>query len=446
VRIGVSKREQDALIEPLLKELSDCMTSMDNDPGGQPQTDGGRLDRIRRNLPLLLTAAFLLLVLDLMSGGRGWLATVSILVLLAVSVLFPPSVEQPANLTAVRSEGKGLEALSAIHLAAGAEDPIYILDGEGVVLYLNDAARVAFGALSAGISIQLKFRAPEMQAFLDEALKGRRRTAVEYLERVPIERVYRVSSRPIGDNTNLFIILFRDQSEARRIDRMRADFIANASHELRTPLASISGFIETLRGPAKNDPKAHDQFLQIMHTQTRRMARLIDDLLSLSRIEVKPYSKPDELVDLRPLLAGVRNTLAQIAEESGVSVELNVPDEPLEVAGFRDELVQVFENLMSNACKYGRDGKRVIVSVAEENGEKTVTITDFGQGIPEEHLPRLTERFYRVDTVASHNAQGTGLGLAIVKHILNRHGARLTIRSKPGEGASFTVHFPSPEA
>lgn len=419
---------------------------MDNDVGGKPRTDGLRLDRIRRNLPVLLTAAVLLLVLEFMSGGRGWYSAISFMVLAAVSVVFPRQTDQPVNLLPVRREGNGLEALSVIHLAAGAEDPIYIVDGDGVVLYLNDAARDAFGALSTGTSIQLKFRAPEMQAFLDEALKGGRRSAaVEYVERVPIERVYRVSSRPIGENNNLFVILFRDQSEARRIDRMRADFIANASHELRTPLASISGFIETLRGPAKNDAKAHDQFLQIMHSQTRRMARLIDDLLSLSRIEVKPFGKPDELVDLRPLLAGVRASLSQITQESGVSVELNVPDGPFEVAGFRDELVQVFENLMSNACKYGRDGKRVIVSVAQENDEKTVTITDFGQGIPEEHIPRLTERFYRVDTAASHNAQGTGLGLAIVKHILTRHGARLTIRSRLGEGASFTVHFPSPD-
>lgn len=419
---------------------------MDNDVGGKPQTSGLRLDRVRRNLPVLLTAAVLLLVLEFMSGGRGWYSAISFMVLAAVSAVFPRQTDQPVNLLPVRREGNGLEALSVIHLAAGAEDPIYIVDGDGVVLYLNDAARDAFGALSTGTSIQLKFRAPEMQAFLDEALKGGRRSAaVEYVERVPIERVYRVSSRPIGENNNLFVILFRDQSEARRIDRMRADFIANASHELRTPLASISGFIETLRGPAKNDAKAHDQFLQIMHSQTRRMARLIDDLLSLSRIEVKPFGKPDELVDLRPLLAGVRASLSQITQESGVSVELNVPDGPFEVAGFRDELVQVFENLMSNACKYGRDGKRVIVSVAQENDEKTVTITDFGQGIPEEHIPRLTERFYRVDTAASHNAQGTGLGLAIVKHILTRHGARLTIRSRLGEGASFTVHFPSPD-
>lgn len=419
---------------------------MDNDVGGKPRTDGRRLDRVRRNLPVLLTAAVLLLVLEFMSGGRGWYSAISFMVLAAVSAVFPRQTDQPVNLLPVRREGNGLEALSVIHLAAGAEDPIYIVDGDGVVLYLNDAARDAFGALSTGTSIQLKFRAPEMQAFLDEALKGGRRSAaVEYVERVPIERVYRVSSRPIGENNNLFVILFRDQSEARRIDRMRADFIANASHELRTPLASISGFIETLRGPAKNDAKAHDQFLQIMHSQTRRMARLIDDLLSLSRIEVKPFGKPDELVDLRPLLAGVRASLSQITQESGVSVELNVPDGPFEVAGFRDELVQVFENLMSNACKYGRDGKRVIVSVAQENDEKTVTITDFGQGIPEEHIPRLTERFYRVDTAASHNAQGTGLGLAIVKHILTRHGARLTIRSRLGEGASFTVHFPSPD-
>jgi len=420
---------------------------MANDVGGTPENYRRRTERIRRNLPVLVAASLMLVALDFWAGGRGLFAAIAILLLVFVGALFPRETRVPVNSPARRREGDGVEALSAIHLAAGSEDPIYILDVDGIVVYLNDAARDAFGPLSTGTSIQLKFRSPEMQSFIHEALKDPKKVAaVEYVERVPFERVYRVSTRPIGDNSDFFIILFRDQSEARRIDRMRADFIANASHELRTPLASISGFIETLRGPARNDPKAHEQFLQIMYTQTRRMARLIDDLLSLSRIEVKPYGKPTDLVDLRPLIGGVRDTLSQIAYESGVTVELDFPEGPFEVAGFRDELVQVFENLISNACKYGRDGKRVVVrATVEKDGEKTVTVTDFGPGIPEEHLPRLTERFYRVDTAASHNQQGTGLGLAIVKHILNRHGARLSIRSRIGEGSSFTVYFPQPD-
>lgn len=420
---------------------------MADNVGGVPESYGRRAGRIRKNLPVIIAASLMLAVLDFRAGGQGVFTVIATLLLLIIGAFFPGEARAPVSAPSRRRESDGVEALSAIHIAAGSEDPIYILDADGIVTYLNDAARDAFGPLSAGTSIQLKFRSPEMQAFIHEALRDPQKVAaVEYVERVPIERVYRVSARPIGDNSEFSIIVFRDQSEARRIDRMRADFIANASHELRTPLASISGFIETLRGPARNDPGAHEQFLQIMYTQTRRMARLIDDLLSLSRIEVKPYGRPTDLVDLRPLIGGVRDTLSQIAHESGVTVELEFPDGPFEVLGFRDELVQVFENLISNACKYGRDGKRVIVKAEEKEGEKTVTVMDFGPGIPEEHLPRLTERFYRVDIAASHNQQGTGLGLAIVKHILNRHGARLSIRSRIGEGSSFTVHFSPPEA
>lgn len=416
---------------------------MDNQVGSARRFLTRFLDRLRDNLPVLVVASLLLLLLNALNGGRLIYAGAGILLLMLVVAVLPHARATSAGLSVPKRERSGVEALSAAHLVAAAEDPIYIVDAEGVVATMNDAARAAFGPLAPGISLQLKFRAPEMQDFMAEALQGKPQTVmVEYVERVPIERVFRVSSKPIGENTGLFFILFRDQSEAKRIDRMRADFIANASHELRTPLASISGFIETLRGPARNDPKAQGQFLQIMYTQTRRMARLIDDLLSLSRIEVKPYGKPVDLVDLRPLLGGVRNTLAHIAEDAGVVIDLDLPEGPFEVAGFRDELVQVFENLVSNGCKYGRAGKRVVVTAADEGLEKTVTITDFGLGIPEEHLPRLTERFYRVDTEASRNQQGTGLGLSIVKHILGRHGARLSIRSRLGEGSSFTVHFP----
>src|SRR5690606_10033934 len=190
-------------------------------------------------------------------------------------------------------------ALSAVDLAAVVQDPLYIFDRTGAVLHANEAATLAFGPIAPGGSLQLKFRAPEIHAFIGHVLEGKEAPpAIDYIERVPFERAYRVAAMPIGGEGGLYVLLFRDQSEARRIDRMRTDFIANASHELRTPLASIAGFIETLRGPARNDAKARDNFLQIMQEQTARMARLIDDLLSLSRLEAKPYVRPTERVDL----------------------------------------------------------------------------------------------------------------------------------------------------
>src|SRR5690606_29729447 len=323
--------------------------------------------------------------------------------------------------------------------------PLYIFDRTGAVLHANEAATLAFGPIAPGGSLQLKFRAPEIHAFIGHVLEGKEAPpAIDYIERVPFERAYRVAAMPIGGEGGLYVLLFRVQSEARRIDRMRTDFIANASHELRTPLASIAGFIETLRGPARNDAKARDNFLQIMQEQTARMARLIDDLLSLSRLEAKPYVRPTERVDLGRLLREVSDSLSHLATETGVAIKLDLPEAPLEVTGNRDELVQVFANLLENACKYGSSGGRVTLQARREKpgAETAVTVTDFESGIPQEHIPRIPERYCRVDVETSRAQKGTGLGLAIVKHILTRHGARLSIRSKVGEGSSFTVHFP----
>ena len=224
---------------------------------------------------------------------------------------------------------------------------------------------------------------------------------------------------------------------------MRADFVANASHELRTPLASLSGFIETLQGAAKDDPQARDRFLDIMKAQATRMARLIDDLLSLSRIELKAHLQPEQQLDVVTIVRQVADGLQMLARDRGVEVRLDAPPAPLAIRGDRDELIRVFENLVENALKYGASGKRVDISLAQEaDDEAVVAVRDYGPGIAPEHLPRLTERFYRVDVTESRAQGGTGLGLALVKHILHRHRGRLTIESAPGKGATFTVRLP----
>jgi two-component system phosphate regulon sensor histidine kinase PhoR len=225
---------------------------------------------------------------------------------------------------------------------------------------------------------------------------------------------------------------------------MRADFIANASHELRTPLASLTGFIETLLGPARDDAVNRERFLGIMLEQAGRMARLIDDLLSLSRIELKVHVRPVASVDLGPLVGHVADVLAPLARENGSTVVTRVPDRPAQVRGDRDELIQVVANLGENGIKYGRPEGMVTITVAAEPGPDAapgwvVTVTDDGPGIAPEHLPRLTERFYRVDADTSRRQKGTGLGLAIVKHIVNRHRGRMTIRSELGTGSTFSV-------
>lgn len=345
------------------------------------------------------------------------------------------------------AEAGALQSLSAENLAAAVTDPLIVFDDNAAIIHANAAAVTAFGDLRAGMSLQLKFRAPEMQALIDAALAGGGSQSADFTDKLPVERVYRVTASAVGRGSRLHVLLFKDQSEARRIDRMRADFIANASHEMRTPLASIAGFIETLRGPARNDPAAREQFLQIMQNQTGRMARLIDDMLSLSRLEMKPYLKPGARVDLRQVVESVVDSLGPLAKENNLVIERDFADGPMEVPGDRDELYQVFENLLENACKYGQDGDRVIVSIARtENAPQPgieVTVRDFGPGIPEEHIPRVTERFYRIDSGAAPSRKGTGLGLAIVKHILTRHHGRLSIQSESGKGAAFTVYLPA---
>ncbi len=378
--------------------------------------------------------------------GRAWALPLAVLLLFAALFSAKPRARIAERAGVVEAEG--LQRLSGEYLAAAVADPLIIFDRNTTVVHANAAAFVAFGGMSPGLSLPLKFRAPEMQALLDSVVSGKVASdELDYLEKLPVERVYRVSASSVGHGTDLFVLVFKDQSEARRIDRMRADFIANASHELRTPLASISGFIETLRGPARNDPAAREQFLQIMQNQTSRMARLIDDLLSLSRLEMKPYLKPGTRVDLRQTLESVIDSLSPLARDSNLVVERDFAEGELAVPGDRDELFQVFENLLENACKYGQSGGRVAVSVAPGGNaaEPTidVTIRDFGPGIAEEHIPRITERFYRVDVETSRAQKGTGLGLSIVKHILTRHHARMSIRSELGKGAAFTVHLPA---
>jgi two-component system phosphate regulon sensor histidine kinase PhoR len=226
---------------------------------------------------------------------------------------------------------------------------------------------------------------------------------------------------------------------------MRADFVANVSHELRTPLAALTGFIDTLQGSAREDPAARARFLGIMREQAWRMARLIDDLLSLSRIELRAHQRPETPTDLVPIVRQVADGLQTLARDRGVTIEVNQA-EPLIVQGDRDELIRLFENLVENGLKYGASGKRVVIALdrvttPDGKAEARVCVRDFGPGISAEHLPRLTERFYRVDVGESRAQGGTGLGLALVKHILNRHQGRLAIESKPGEGAAFTTRL-----
>ena len=344
--------------------------------------------------------------------------------------------------------------------------PVYILDPQGNVRYANQLSTQVFSAARVGDPLNFSFRQPEIARLLELSMKNQERAVAMYHERVPADRWFLVSVSPVlsqvtSGQPSWFMVTFIDQSEIKRAEEMRSDFIANASHELRTPLVSLRGFVETLQGPASADPQATKRFLAIMLEQAERMSRLIDDLLSLSRIEMKAHLRPREEVDIRDVINLVQRSLETQAESLGVVVNTDLPSGPAMVRGDRDELVQVFSNLVENACKYGQSGGKVDISVSllnEQNssdnsgtrgvgsaGSVEVAVRDYGPGIAAEHLPRLTERFYRVDIADSRQKQGTGLGLAIVKHILARHGTRLNVSSRPGEGATFSVKFPSIE-
>jgi len=330
--------------------------------------------------------------------------------------------------------------------------PAFILDVQGILRFANQAAELAFPASRAGDALSMTIRSPRLRDALARAAAGEEST-FEFRERSTAELVYVVSVRHVrhaAASGPFILVLFEDVTERQAVARMRADFVANASHELRTPLASLSAIIDTLRGAARDDPAAQERFLSIMHEQAERMRRLLDDLLSLSRLEMRAHQRPSTQVDLAQVVRRVVDGMKPLASDLGVAISLDVEDEPLRVLGDEDELHQVFENLLENGLKYGSAGGRLEVAMKRmpsAAGSLVVArVTDFGPGIPKEHLPRLTERFYRVDVASSREKQGTGLGLAIVKHILTRHRARLDIESTLGKGATFSVSLAAAEA
>jgi two-component system phosphate regulon sensor histidine kinase PhoR len=346
----------------------------------------------------------------------------------------------------VASSERGDDLLRAV--VAGMPDPVVALDRDGRVLAFNDRGRALAPALRYGEPISFALRMPELLDAIGRAATQGEEQRVVYSERVPLDRwfetiVMPVKREPSASRPDFVLMTFHDLTPLRRVEEMRADFVANASHELRTPLAALLGFIETLQGSARDDAKARERFLGIMQEQARRMARLIDDLLSLSRIELNAHRRPDTPVDLVPIVRQVVDGLQTLARDRGVSVNIEGAA-ALNVLGDHDELVRIFENLIENALKYGAAGKRVDIKLAasaDSEPEAEVSVRDYGPGIAPEHLPRLTERFYRVDVSESRAQGGTGLGLALVKHILARHRGRLTIESAPGAGATFTVHL-----
>lgn len=421
-----------------------------------------RMDDIKLTLAAACGALFLLAAWTETWAFSGILAFGVILIALArlgfVKSLPdqapPPAVVQPTDAPIRVAPSLGRSDIVPGDLVRRLPDPALLTDHTGRIVAANEAVEKLFGAVELRKHLASVIRAPQMLTALDQVLAGRGAQRVEFPLMGAHEQNFEAYVAPIEDGDRVLrstLVVLRDTTKAERVEQMRADFVANASHELRTPLASLTGFIDTLRGHAKEDPEAQERFLGIMAEQATRMRRLIDDLLSLSRIELNEHVRPAGSVNLGDVVEEVSSALAPQAHAANIQLEIAEPTSLPNVAGDREELFQVVQNLVDNAIKYGRPQTMVTLELGTRRsnpGEPGpspavyVAVRDRGEGIAREHIPRLTERFYRVDVRRSRAIGGTGLGLAIVKHIVNRHRGRLAIESKLGEGSTFTVYLP----
>ncbi len=342
---------------------------------------------------------------------------------------------------------------SLLHILNGLSEAVFLIDENRQIVLTNPQAGEIFGKGLEGQNIVRAIRHPDCLRAIEEALAGAETTnAVIVLER-PVPTTYQIRAAHLPEE-DIFgaraVLSLADISHVREAEQMRSDFVANVSHELRSPLTALTGFIETLQGPAKDDKDAHERFLHLMEREASRMNRLIGDLLSLSKVEVNERVRPTGTADVVSIISRVITTLSVQAEEEQTRVIFNHPDKVALVPGDEDEILQVFQNLIENAIKYGSAGTDVSVTInvleraaGVRGAALSVEVQDRGPGISSEHIPRLTERFYRVDDSRSRDIGGTGLGLAIVKHIVSRHRGRLLITSEKDVGSTFTVLLPT---
>lgn len=405
-------------------------------------------------------------------GGAAWAWALSAWALAAVVALGYEAFASRRGRQARAEEAKppfGDDDQSAWRMLEQLPDPILVIDRSGRVVGANAEAREQFGIARVRMLLSSVMREPAVLEAVNEVLHGAAPQSVEFMSLAPRERHVSAFVAPIArdDGGARAMVALHDQTAAKRAERTRVDFLANASHQLRTPLASLAGYIETLRGHARHDAEARDRFLEIMQTQSERMRRLIDDLLSLSRIELNEHVPPTGVADLVAIAGDVVDAAGPIARDRGVMIELTAQAKRAPVLGDRDELIQVVQNLVDNAVKYCGEQGRVRVTIAcgtdrnhaggapPSSAESLAVVTppdvlsglfaslevaDNGPGIERRHLPRIAERFYRANERAE--LTGTGLGLAIVKHIVSRHRGGFIVGSERGVGSSFAIFIP----
>lgn len=330
--------------------------------------------------------------------------------------------------------------------------PCVMVDQTERFIAANVAGATLLGQNIIGRHFATILRQPSVTAAIEGCLADRAPRQTRHLSNDGAQdTTFEISLRYVPDiaavKAGAVLICFDDITDRQKATQMRRDFVANVSHELRTPLTALMGFIETLRGPARDDADARDRFLTIMEGEANRMNRLVGDLLSLNRVESEERMRPKEQLDLVAHLESTIKSLAPLAQAGNVVLDTDTPTDPVMIPGDPDQLQQVFTNLIENAIKYGGDIVKISVLALERDPALRgpavrIQVTDNGPGIDPVHLPRLTERFYRVDGHRSRELGGTGLGLAIVKHIINRHRGRLRVESDLGQGAVFTVILP----
>ena len=335
----------------------------------------------------------------------------------------------------------------------GLPDPVFLVDQSLLIVDSNRAARHLLGPDALGRKLKDSWDNADVESAIINSLSGMPATRQQVFLPYPIARDYEFIVWRLPDLTSpgpaWAMLALHDVTAAKKADQMRADFVANVSHEMRSPLSSLLGFIETLRGPARDDPEATERFLRIMEVEAQRMARLINDLLALSKVEIEEHIRPKNSMALGIVLRQVIAAQSVRAKERHMKIELGLTKNLPNVVGDSDELTQVFQNLVANAINYGRPETAISVEVTPrgtvpgtEDPGVAVAITNQGEGISPTEIPRLTERFYRADKGRSRKMGGTGLGLAIVKHIVARHRGHLDIESIPGEETTFTVYLP----
>lgn len=415
--------------------------------------------RLRSHARALAFVGILFFGLSVWGGLAGWVAAAGFLIMAMIVAGSadadgdddPAIFREPDR--ALRGQGTPERDIESWRLLLDAvPDAAVALDHNFNVMHFNARLEELFPKVRVGQPLSQLSRNPELNDAVEKAVTVSEAVVVDLYERVPVERrisatVSRLGGREIRRGLPLMIVSFRDLTEQDKLAQMRADFIANASHELRTPLASLRGFVETLQGPARDDPEARTRFLGIMSSQANRMTRMIDDLLSLSRVEMRVHLPPRGILDLNEVAAYVAQALEPVAAASKMKIAVTKSDGAIRIRGDRDEIVQVLQNLVHNAIKYGREGGRIEIAVSRvldgspPQPRALIAVADDGPGIAPEHLPRLTERFYRANVAASREKGGTGLGLAIVKHIVIRHRGDLRISSVVGKGSTFSILF-----